>query len=378
MPEYTWIDTPKTLDDFIQHLHTQDVVAVDTESDSLYSYFEKVCLVQFTTASGDYILDPLAVDMSALASFFASEDIEKVFHAAEYDVLSLKRDYGFQFNKLFDTMIAAKILGWSKFGLGNILNARFHVKNNKRFQQYNWGQRPLAQKALQYARLDTHYLLRLRTIQLQELKGKKRLQEAQAAFKRVARQNSPPRVFDPDGFWRIKGAKSLSPQQQAILQALFVYRDECARKLDRPPFKVINNHTMVQLALAQPKTPAALKSFKGIGNFFVHHCGTKTLNIFNTARPSPPRYAKKHSNNKASEAAICRYEYLRQWRNSLAQHRGVEPDVILSNDVLLRIAKANPSGTQELKQLNILGQWQFNTYAKILIDALGKTVNSEK
>ncbi len=275
MPEYTWIDTPQTLDDFIQHLHTQDVVAVDTESDSLYSYFEKVCLIQFTTAGGDYILDPLAVDVSALASFFASEDIEKVFHAAEYDVLSLKRDYGFQFNKLFDTMIAAKILGWSKFGLGNILNTRFHVKNNKRFQQYNWGQRPLEPKALQYARLDTHYLLRLRTIQLQELKDKKRLPEAQAAFKRVARKNSPPKVFDPDDFWRIKGAKSLSTQQQAVLQALFVYRDECARKLDRPPFKVINNHTMVQLALTQPKTPAALKSFKGIGNFFIRHCGAK-------------------------------------------------------------------------------------------------------
>ncbi len=369
MPEYTWIDTPQTLDDFIQHLHTQDVVAVDTESDSLYSYFEKVCLIQFTTAGGDYILDPLAVDVSALASFFASEDIEKVFHAAEYDVLSLKRDYGFQFNKLFDTMIAAKILGWSKFGLGNILNTRFHVKNNKRFQQYNWGQRPLEPKALQYARLDTHYLLRLRTIQLQELKDKKRLPEAQAAFKRVARKNSPPKVFDPDDFWRIKGAKSLSTQQQAVLQALFVYRDECARKLDRPPFKVINNHTMVQLALTQPKTPAALKSFKGIGNFFIRHCGAKALNIFNTTSASSPHYAKRH-NNRTSEAAFYRYEYLRQWRNTLAQHRGVEPDVILSNDVLLRIAKANPSDIQELKQLNILGQWQFNTYAKTLINTL--------
>ena len=370
MPEYTWIDTPQTLDDFIQHLHTQDVVAVDTESDSLYSYFEKVCLVQFTTAGGDYILDPLAVDVSALASFFASEDIEKVFHAAEYDVLSLKRDYGFQFNKLFDTMIAAKILGWSKFGLGNILNTRFHVKNNKRFQQYNWGQRPLEPKALQYARLDTHYLLRLRTIQLQELKDKKRLPEAQAAFKRVARKNSPPKVFDPDDFWRIKGAKSLSTQQQAVLQALFVYRDECARKLDRPPFKVINNHTMVQLALTQPKTPAALKSFKGIGNFFIRHCGAKALNIFNTTSASSPHYAKRHNNHRTSEAAFYRYEYLRQWRNTLAQHRGVEPDVILSNDVLLRIAKATPSDIQELKQLNILGQWQFNTYAKTLINML--------
>jgi len=370
LSEFTWVDNPKSLDKLIQHLHTQKVVAVDTESDSLYSYFEKVCLIQFSTASGDYILDPLTTDISPLASVFSSARIEKIFHAAEYDILSLKRDYGFQFNHIFDTMIAAKTLGWPKFGLGNILEARFHVKNNKRFQQYNWGQRPLAQKALQYARLDTHYLIRLRAIQLQELKAKNRLQEARAAFKRVARLKAPPKVFDPADFWRIKGVKSLSPPQQAVLQALFVFRDECARQLDKPPFKVINSHTMVQLALAQPKTLSDLKSFKGVGNFFIRRCGLKTLTILNTSHPPPSRYTKKHANNKLGEAAICRYEYLRHWRNALAQNRGVEPDVILSNDVLLHIAKANPSTSAQLKTQNILGEWQFHTYADTVVEAL--------
>ena len=98
MSEFTWVATPNSLDKLIQHLYTQKTIAVDTESDSLYSYFEKVCLIQFSTASGDYILDPLTVDISPLASIFASERIEKIFHAAEYDILSLKRDYGFQFN----------------------------------------------------------------------------------------------------------------------------------------------------------------------------------------------------------------------------------------------------------------------------------------
>jgi ribonuclease D len=164
----------------------------------------------------------------------------------------------------------------------------------------------------------------------------------------------------------------LLPQQQAALQALFIFRDECARRFDRPPFKVINNHTLVQLAQAQPKTLADLKAFKGVGNFFVKRCGPRALNIFYTAPPAPLRHTTRHTNNKTSETTFKRYEYLRRWRNTLAQNRGVEPDVILSNDVLLRVAKANPATVSELKQLNILGQWQFNTYAEALIDMLKK------
>ena len=177
--------------------------------------------------------------------FFADPSIQKVFHAAEYDFLSLKRDYGFTFANLFDTMIAARILGWSRYGLGTLLAEYFDVTMDKRFQRYNWGQRPLSQKALTYARFDTHYLLSLRDIQLTELERRHRLREAMDAFERETHVQPSPKIFDPDDFWRIKGTKDLEPQQQAVLRELYVLRDKIARRIDRPPFKVVNDSTNV-------------------------------------------------------------------------------------------------------------------------------------
>ena len=219
-----WIETSGQLLHLIQTLSNETVVAVDTESDSLYSYFEKVCLVQISTPQTDYLVDPLNVDISTMANFFAAPSIQKVFHAAEYDILSLKRDYNFNFGNLFDTMLAAKILGWPRYGLGNIMEEYFGVKLDKRFQRYNWGKRPLSQKALDYARLDTHYLLQLREIQLEELTRQHRLREAKEAFVRQTRAEPTPKVFDPNDFWRINLVRSL------LFTFRFVMFDDCSSR----------------------------------------------------------------------------------------------------------------------------------------------------
>ncbi|NIP27143.1 MAG: ribonuclease D, partial [Phycisphaerae bacterium] len=108
MSNFIWVDREPHLADLVDHLSTKDIIAVDTESDSLYSYYEKVCLVQVSTDVEDYIIDPLAVDITPLAVIFADAGIQKIFHAAEYDIMTLRRDYGFQFNNLFDTMLAAR------------------------------------------------------------------------------------------------------------------------------------------------------------------------------------------------------------------------------------------------------------------------------
>ena len=146
------------------------VVAVDTESNSLHAYRERVCLIQFSTPSADYIVDPIVLrDLTTLAPFFANPGQQKVFHAAEYDVICLRRDYGFEFTNLFDTMSAARTLGWPQVGLAAILETHFGVTMNKRFQRADWKRRPLTPEQLDYARLDTHYLLALRERQLEAL-----------------------------------------------------------------------------------------------------------------------------------------------------------------------------------------------------------------
>ncbi|MFQ5576681.1 MAG: ribonuclease D [Anaerolineae bacterium] len=370
MTTFNWIDNPQALTNLITQLQTQAVIAVDTESNSLYSYFETVCLVQLSTLDADYIIDPLAVDISPLGSVFASAAVEKIFHAAEYDVMSLKRDYGFQFARLFDTMLAAKILGWPQCGLGNVLKTHFRVKVNKKFQQYNWGRRPLVKEALQYARLDTHYLARLRTRQLQELQTQGRVDEARAAFDRICSAKTAPKLFNPGDFRRIKGAKTLAPAQQAALQALFVFRDERARHANRPPFKVVQDSVLIQLVQHPPRSVAELKQVKGINSAVADRHGRKILSLLRATHPAPAPPERRARSHRFDEAALLRDAHLRSWRNELAHHRGVEPAVILSNGVLRAIARANPAGLSQLKAQNILGRWQFKTYATEIVKTL--------
>ncbi len=166
------ITTPGGLKRLANILTDQPILAVDTESNSLFAYQEQVCLIQFSTSDADYLLDPLELgDLSALAPIFASPHIQKVFHAAEYDLLCLKRDFGFSFSNLFDTMLAARIVGRKEVGLGSILEAEFNLQVDKRHQRANWGQRPLPGFLLDYARQDTHYLIPLQAILQKSARG---------------------------------------------------------------------------------------------------------------------------------------------------------------------------------------------------------------
>ena len=370
-----WIDKPDQLDCLVKNLLNERWVAVDTESDSLYSYFEKVCLVQFSTSRADYLVDPLKADISSLASFFADESIQKIFHAAEYDLISLKRDYNFRFNNLFDTMLAARILGWSHYGLGALLDQWFNIKLNKRFQRYNWGERPLSQEALAYARLDTHYLLPLREIQLNQLKQHNRLQEAMEAFERETHVEPTPKIFNPDDFWRIKGSKDLEPQQQAVLRELFVLRDKIARRINRPPFKIINNSVLLQLAKEQPQNDEDLRHTKGIGGKLLQHNAHDILKSIQVGQTVPPPHHLRHT-HRPDEEIINRYETLRQWRNNLAVERGVEPDVIINNNALMDIARHNPKTLANLTKIGVLGDWQCKTYGRTLLKVLKGTAHS--
>lgn len=369
LEQAAWIDKPDQLDQLMQRLSNESLIAVDTESDSLYSYFEKVCLIQFSTSQADYLVDAIKIDISGLANIFADDSVQKVFHAAEYDVLSLKRDYNFTFNNLFDTMLAARILGWPRYGLGPLLEDYFGVKLDKRFQRYNWGRRPLSKKALDYARLDTHYLLPLREIQWEQLKKQNRLQEALEAFERETQVQSVPKTFESDGFWRVKGAKDLEPQQQAVLRELFVLRDKIARKIDRPPFKVMNDFVLLRLAKRQPRHNSDLMQIKGVGENLVRYNGREILKTIRKGQTAslPKYYANNH---RPDEDTLARYETLREWRNSRAAERGVEPDVIINNDTLMNIARRNPSSLSSLIKMKVLGNWQLETYGEILLEVL--------
>lgn len=347
-------------------------VGVDTESNGFYAYFERVCLIQFAVNGGDYVVDPLALsDLSCLGEVFASPRVEKIFHAAEFDIISLKRDYGFRFANLFDTMVAARILGWKRYGLGSILEERFGVRQDKRFQRTDWGRRPLTPAQLEYARLDVHYLPALRDIQYEELVRRGRWERAQEAFARMAEVQGVARSFDLDGYLRLRGARDLTPRQLQVLKDLYRYRDRQARRLNRAPFRVIPDRTLVALSQALPRDEADLARIPGLTARLRRQFGQGILRTVHRALREPIREAQRAPQEPPPDPAVKeRYEALREWRRQVAKTEGVEPDVVLSNHVLWELAARHPTTREALAQVPDLTPWSFGEYGNQLLALL--------
>ncbi|RMF31829.1 MAG: ribonuclease D, partial [Chloroflexi bacterium] len=300
---------------------------------------------------------------------FADPGIEKVFHAADYDIACLKRDFGWSFANLFDTQWAARILGWPQVGLASILKAHFNVHVNKKWQRFNWGERPLPAEALDYARLDTHYLLPLRDRLLTELRSRGRLEEAREVFAELTAIKPHFTPFTPDDFWRIRGAWDLDPQGQAILRRLAIWRDREARRRNRPPFKVLGDSTLVALAQVRPDRMEAMQGVPGLKGHHIHRYGPALLRAIREGKKDPPPSPPPRP-PRPDEIVILRYEALREWRRRVAARRGVDPDVVVSNAALWTIASHAPSSLEALAELGVLGPWKLRTYGKALIQVL--------
>jgi ribonuclease D len=367
----TVVTSPSQLTALLQALCDEPFVAVDTESNSLYAYREQVCLIQISIPTTDYIVDPLAVpDLAPLAHFFADSKVQKIFHAAEYDVMCLKRDFDFFFTNLFDTMWAARILGWPRVGLGDILKDLFDVRTNKRYQRYDWGKRPLDQKAVTYASLDTHYLLPLRHLQADGLMQKGCWDEAAEVFEQIAASESAPNAFAPEDFWHVKRAFDLERHEQAVLRELCIWRDEEARRRDCPHFKVLHDRVLMALAQACPRTREDLASVDGVKPYNVRRYGKRILQAIDrgmngpapTLPPPPPRH---------SDEEVERYEALRAWRKEVAAEREVDVDVVVSNAALWALVEQNPRTLEELVSIEGLGPWKRRAYGEAILGVLG-------
>jgi ribonuclease D len=238
-------------------------------------------------------------------------------------------------------------------------------------QRYNWGSRPLSKKALDYARLDTHYLLAIRKIQINELRAKNRFDEAQQAFQRLPQIEPASKAFKPDDFWRIRGARDLLPVEQAVLRQLYIYRDQYARTLNRPPFKVIDNATLIRLAQARPTDLRSLAQIKGLSHRMRRHAGERLLQAIAEGLEAPtPRYRRNQQSKRPDDETLARYEALRAWRKGVAETRNVEPDVILSNGALMALARRAPSSAKALAKVDALDEWQRKTYGGEILRAL--------
>ena len=270
-------DLSKLIDDLEKSAH----VAVDTESNSFYAYFNRICLIQVSTEQQDYIIDPFSAgDIEAFGKILSSPDIEKIFHAAPNDIAGLKRDFKFTVNNVFDTSVAAKILGYRQLGLAPILLEHFGISLNKKWQRYDWGRRPLRDEQIEYARFDTHFLIPLRHKLVAELEGKELLGAAREAFEKLCMQQITEKHFRPGDFLHIYGAQSLDVVGKRILKALYLFREKEARRRDRAPFRILTNDTLLRLALQRPRNLQDFAKIKGIPRIYTaSHTAVRLLEL---------------------------------------------------------------------------------------------------
>ena len=364
-----WVDKPNTLNQMIVDLSTHSRIAVDTESNSLHAFREQVCLIQFSTPKKDYVLDPLALDdLSALAPIFSHPKIEKIFHAAEYDLICLRRDFGFQFSNLFDTMHAARVLGYQFVGLDNLLSEKLQVKMDKRHQKADWGARPLTSAQLDYARLDTHYLFDLRDLLEAELKEKDRLQLAREDFVRASSMDVQKERLNGASGRRFSMRKDISARELTILNELLVSRDRIAEKMDRPVFKVISDGLLLDIARNLPEKDVDLAGI-GLSPKQIRLWGDEILAAVKRGAVAP--LVKREQVQRPKDAMLKRLEKLKAWRKKIAQEMNVESDIILPKIYLYELAESPPKSLQELESMLDESPTRFHRYGAQIFHLLG-------
>ena len=369
LPPPIWVDKPATFNQMVADLSAQPRIAVDTESNSLHAYRERVCLVQFSTPKIDYLVDPLILqDLSALGPLFASPEIEKIFHAAEYDLICLRRDFGFEFACLFDTMQAARVLGYQFVGLDNLLQEKFGVKMDKRHQKADWGARPLTPAQIDYARFDTHYLFRLRDLLEYELHEKDRLGLALEDFVLACIVNDVKEKANGASWKRFVSRKDVSLRELTILCELCTCRDEIAEKLDRPAFKVISDDMLLEIARNLPEKDVDLAGI-GLSSKQIHLWGDAILAAAKRGTDAP--LVKREQPKRPADAMLRRLEKLKTWRKKVAKDMAVESDIILPKIYLGLLAENPPKNMKELEKVMSNSPTRFVKYGADIYRLIG-------
>lgn len=362
LPPPVWVDTPDTFHRMLGDLTAQPRLAVDTESNSLHAYREQVCLIQFTTPSKDYVIDPLALpDMGALGPIFSNPNIEKIFHASEYDLICLRRDFNFQFVNLFDTMHAARVLGYPYVGLDNLLAEKFQFEMDKRHQKADWAVRPLTPAQLDYARLDTHFLFDLRDVLEAELKEKDRLQIALEDFARAANVDIPKEKLNGTSWRRFSMRKDVSLRELTVLSELCISRDRIAERMNRPVFKVISDSVLLDIARNLPEKDVDLAGL-GLSPKQIRLWGSEVLEAVKRGVVAP--LVEREQAKRPNERTLKRLEKLKNWRKKVAQELGVESDIVLPKVYLNSLAEKPPRSLQELEAMMQDSPTRFSKYGE--------------
>jgi ribonuclease D len=368
-----YIDSQQAADDFLADISGVREVAVDTEGASFHRFIDRIYLLQITTREHSAIIDPLPIGMpKALGDILQDPQVEVVFHDADYDLRLLHQDYGWHVNHIFDTRIAAQLLGIKAFGLAALLEQFFGVKLDKKHQRADWSLRPLTQGMLDYAAQDTKHLLDLRDELKSRLEKLGRWEWASEEFERL----EGTKWEDDDtslAFLRIKGARDLNRRELALLRELVPWRDSVAKEVDRATFRVMGNEVLLDIARTAPKSVKELSTLKGMprgildrGAHSILAAVQRGLEVAEEHLPRFPR-AQRWEREDDFDARVTK---LKSVRDAAATRLNLDPGVLCSRERLEAIVRKKPDGVRDLEDVPGLRRWQIGEMGEQFISAL--------
>lgn len=369
----SYIDTAEGLTRLEAQIADTREVALDTEGASFHRFVDRIYLLQLSTRERSAIIDPLAVSTpEGLGVLLESSDVEVVFHDADYDLRLLQQDYGWHVRRIFDTRIAAQLVGLRAFGLAALLERYFGMKLDKKHQRADWSMRPLTQDMLDYAAQDTMYLLDLRDRLRDDLERLGRLEWAREEFRLL--EGTRWAAEDPStGFLRVKGARDLTRRELAILRELLPWRDEVAKRMDRATFRVLGNEQLLEISRVKPQTREALATVKGMPRGLLEARHGEILELVERGLAVPeselPKFPRAPRWDRDPDFD-ARVSALKTVRDAAAQRLDLDPGVLCSRDRLEAVARRNPESLEEMEQLAELRHWQVDLLGRDFLEAL--------
>jgi ribonuclease D len=372
--DFQLITNKDTLAATLESFAGERVIALDTEASSFHRFRESVCLVQLSTRSRTFLVDPLSLpDLSPLGRLLADPGMEVVIHDADYDLRILAKHHGIRVENVFDTLVAAELVNEPEIGLAALLGKYQGLQIDKRFQKADWSKRPLPQPMLEYAAGDTSHLIALRDILEEKLRAKGRWEWAEEEFALLtdAPFNLP--VNDEPAFLRMKGAKTLKPHELAILRELFQWRDGIAEKQDRASFMILGNDVILSLATDPPKGMKDILQRKGVNERVIERYGTAIMAAVQRGLDLPkeewPRVPKGKRWQRDDDYEH-RLKRLKQTRDQLTTDHDLRPGIVAANQLLMDIARTLPGDLDALAALPGMRRYQVKHFGEGLLKAL--------
>jgi ribonuclease D len=371
-----YLDTVEQVDQFLSEIADVKELALDTEGASFHRFLDRIYLLQLSTPERSAIIDPLPIGApKKLGELLQDTSVEVVLHDADYDLRLLHQDYGWHVTNIFDTRVAAQLLGIKSFGLAALLEQFFDVKLDKKHQRADWSMRPLTPDMLDYAAQDTRFLLQLRDRMKSELERRGRWEWAKEEFARLegTRWEAEQSM---EGFLRLKGARDLSRRELAVLREVANWRDTVAAQLDRATFRVMGNEVLLEIARRAPRNVTELAAIKGVPKGMLERAGRdivagviRGMEVPEAELPKFPR-GQRWNKERDFDERVAR---LKAVRDAAATRLQLDPGVLCSRERLENVARSGARTTEDLASVPDLRRWQIEEMGEGFIGALGSS-----